>query len=105
MNNSEIKNKAYYWNGYLIILILAIFLLLALYQLFSELKVNVFLIIYIQLIGLVFLLSYFFENNNFIFKFAIKVCEKNSTIKSRKNAFFCFGIATFFSIRFFLLQN
>lgn len=85
MNNSETTKKSYFWNGYLIIFILAVFLFLSFYHLQSELKVNIFLIVYIQLIGIVFLLSYFFEKNNFIFKYAMKICEKSvpsSTLKS-----------------------
>ena len=97
MNSSETTNKSYYWNGYFIILILAVFLFLSFYHLQSELKMNIFLVIYTQLIGIVFLLSYFFEKNNFIFKYAMKICEK-SVPKSRYMAFFYFGLTTFLSI-------
>lgn len=102
MNSSEIKKKGYYWNGYLIILILAVFLFLAIYKLLSEQNGNIYLIIYVQLCGVIFLLSYYFENNNFIFKLAMKICEKYSTIKSRKNAFFYFGLATLITLPKFI---
>ncbi len=49
--------------------------------------------IYIQFLGILFLLSYYFSHKTFFFRWIIWLCEKFSYPASRKMAFFYFGLA------------
>jgi hypothetical protein len=49
--------------------------------------------IYLQLWGLLFLLSYFFSHKCFFFRGLIWICENFSSPKGRKMAFFYFALA------------
>ena len=95
------ESQNYRLNGYLILIALAVPFAIAIYNFANGNAMNAALFIYIQLIGIIFLFAYFFEKNNFVFKYAIKVCMK-STPKSRYMAFFYFGIATLFSLLYVL---
>lgn len=97
MNFFKNWNNPYYSIGYSIIIILAIFFLLTILRLDLNNPFNIYLSIYIQLFGIIFLLSYFFEENNFVFKYHMDICIKKSFPKSRNMAFFYFALATFLS--------
>ncbi|MEM6517477.1 MAG: hypothetical protein AAF688_14950, partial [Bacteroidota bacterium] len=79
MQATKYRGKWYYLNGYTILVILGFFLFKSAYDiLFVSFKANIFLTIYVQLWGIVFLLAYFFEENNFVFRWAIKICKKST---------------------------
>ncbi|MCK4524704.1 hypothetical protein KAU15_07235 [candidate division WOR-3 bacterium] len=51
-------------------------------------RVGILTGLYVQLWGLVFLLSYFYEKNNFVFRGLIWICENWGSPKNRKVAIF-----------------
>lgn len=55
---------------------------------------NIWLGLYIMLIGICFLLSYFYNQYSYIFRLLDWVCSNFSRPKGRKMAFFYFGLAS-----------
>ncbi len=51
-------------------------------------RVGILTGLYVQLWGIVFLLSYFYEKSNFVFRGLIWICEHCGSPKSRKVAIF-----------------
>jgi hypothetical protein len=49
--------------------------------------------VYVWVIGLLFLLAYYFEEKAIVFRSLIWVCEHFSSPRGRKMAFFYFGLA------------
>ena len=51
-------------------------------------RIGVLTGLYVQLWGIVFLLSYFYEKSNFVFRALMWICEHWGSPKSRKTAIF-----------------
>ena len=57
-----------------------------------------FLSLYIALVGVIFLASYYFSHKSFLLRWFAWLCEKGSFPASRKMAFFYFALCVFLSI-------
>ena len=56
-------------------------------------KVMIWTGLYLYFIGTIFLTAYYFEEKSFIFRWAVWICENFSYPKSKKMAFFYFGLS------------
>ena len=96
--NENSQNEKGIGLGIIIILILLILLISSLSFGFEIGPIKkgpaaVLLGIYIQIWGVLFLLSYYFSHKSFFFRGLIWVCENFSSPRGRKMAFFYFALA------------
>ena len=95
--NENIENKRGLALGITIILLIVAFnIVLSILNLkpgpLEEGPATIVVGIYIQFLGILFLLSYYYSQKTFFFRWLIWICERFSYPSSRKMAFFYFGL-------------